>query len=371
MQGREFDYRRGADWGDAGDDREGSQDRRGGYERDAGYGYRRGGYDAGRDWEREEFMLRRRGYGAGAYEGRDVRRWESDRGGGGGRREEYGEFEPGEGEIMYRPGLMRTSNHSDTDYERGNRGPIGSSGYWGQGGARGADLSGYSGETVWEGGYGRGASGREWDADRERYGGRTQSTPGPSSGSRFYRGSIRGRDGGDDVSGYGQGDDLYREGGMTREGRQIAARQAGSYTGRGPRGYRRSDDRIREDVCEALTYHDGIDACDVEVRVEGGQVTLAGTVGDRRQKRVAEDAIEGIAGVADVHNELRVEQRTGQPGRWDENDLARTGQTTTGATTRAATAGTRGTEGATGADPRIGREGERAGTNDRSATRTR
>src|SRR5207237_3035463 len=41
----------------------------------------------------------------------------------------------------------------------------------------------------------------------------------------------------------------------------------GPYTGHGPRGYQRGDDRIREDVCERLTRHGMLDASDVEVVV--------------------------------------------------------------------------------------------------------
>ena len=90
--------------------------------------------------------------------------------------------------------------------------------------------------------------------------------------------------------------------------------RGGPHTGRGPKGYRRSDERIREDVCERLTQHGVIDAGDVEVEVSGGEVTLRGRVDSRRTKRLAEDVAEAVAGVWDVHNQLRVrqEQRGGQ-----------------------------------------------------------
>jgi len=81
---------------------------------------------------------------------------------------------------------------------------------------------------------------------------------------------------------------------------------AGPYAGRGPRGYRRSDERIRHEACEALTDHGGVDASEIEVEVQNGEVTLRGTVDGRRQKRLAEDAVDRIAGVRDVHNQLRV-----------------------------------------------------------------
>lgn len=78
------------------------------------------------------------------------------------------------------------------------------------------------------------------------------------------------------------------------------------YAGRGPKGYKRSDERIHEEVCEVLTRHPEVDASEIEVRVKDGEITLTGTVEDRRQKRLAEDAIEDLPGVRDVNNQVRV-----------------------------------------------------------------
>ena len=79
-----------------------------------------------------------------------------------------------------------------------------------------------------------------------------------------------------------------------------------SYRGRGPKNYQRSDERIREDVCERLEQDDYIDATDIEVRVANGIVTLTGTVEDRMTKRRTEDVVESIRGVQDVENQLRI-----------------------------------------------------------------
>ncbi len=81
---------------------------------------------------------------------------------------------------------------------------------------------------------------------------------------------------------------------------------AGEHAGRGPRGYQRSDARIADDVCDRLTRHGWIDASDIEVRVEDGEVTLEGTVDSRPTKRLAEEVAESVSGVRDVHNRLRV-----------------------------------------------------------------
>lgn len=79
-----------------------------------------------------------------------------------------------------------------------------------------------------------------------------------------------------------------------------------NYTGRGPRGYQRGDERIREDICDRLTDDSRIDASDVEVQVKGGEVTLAGSVRSRQEKRFTEDLAEQVSGVREVNNNLKV-----------------------------------------------------------------
>ncbi|HEU5098138.1 MAG TPA: BON domain-containing protein [Roseiflexaceae bacterium] len=82
----------------------------------------------------------------------------------------------------------------------------------------------------------------------------------------------------------------------------------GPFTGRGPRGYQRSDERIKEDISDRLTMHGRIDASDIEIQVANCEVTLAGTVDNRAAKRMAEDVAESVQGVSEVHNQLRVRQ---------------------------------------------------------------
>jgi osmotically-inducible protein OsmY len=82
--------------------------------------------------------------------------------------------------------------------------------------------------------------------------------------------------------------------------------RTGPYVGMGPRGYRRSDERISEEVCEQLTRHGDVDASDIEVEVKDSEVILRGTVEDRRTKRIAEDLAESTSGVSEVHNQLRI-----------------------------------------------------------------
>ncbi|HWK31480.1 MAG TPA: BON domain-containing protein, partial [Terriglobales bacterium] len=111
-----------------------------------------------------------------------------------------------------------------------------------------------------------------------------------------------------------------------------------SFFGIGPKGYKRSDDRIREDISERLEDHPSIDASNIEVTVNDGEVTLTGAVDDRRSKRLAEDVTENIRGVKDVHNQIRVQQTGsslyGETGRTGSvlGDLSSTSPTTTSGT---------------------------------------
>lgn len=79
--------------------------------------------------------------------------------------------------------------------------------------------------------------------------------------------------------------------------------------GRGPKNYTRPDERIYEDVCDRLTEDAVVDASDITVRVERGEVTLSGTVPSRDQKWRAEDCADQVAGVRDVVNLLRTAGR--------------------------------------------------------------
>lgn len=90
-----------------------------------------------------------------------------------------------------------------------------------------------------------------------------------------------------------------------------ASRVVGAITGhphqhKGPKGWRRADEAIREDVCEALAYDENLDASDIEVEVKDSEVTLNGTVRDRHSKRRAEFLAEHVRAVHDVHNRLTI-----------------------------------------------------------------
>ncbi|MFA9441176.1 BON domain-containing protein [Uliginosibacterium sp. sgz301328] len=75
---------------------------------------------------------------------------------------------------------------------------------------------------------------------------------------------------------------------------------------KGPKGYTRSDDRLREDICERLTFAHHLDVSDVSVTVQDGKVTLEGTVPDRRSKHAIEDVVDESWGVREIDNRVRI-----------------------------------------------------------------
>jgi osmotically-inducible protein OsmY len=81
------------------------------------------------------------------------------------------------------------------------------------------------------------------------------------------------------------------------------------HRGRGPKGYKRTDARIEEDLNDRLTEDSYLDASDIQVSVDGGEVTLSGLVARREDKRRAEDLAERVTGVSHVQNNLRVRPR--------------------------------------------------------------
>jgi hypothetical protein len=96
------------------------------------------------------------------------------------------------------------------------------------------------------------------------------------------------------------------------------------HRGRGPKGYVRSDERIKEDVCDYLTDDPYLDAADMEVAVTNGEVTLAGRVGSRHAKRRAEELAERASGVKHVQNNLRVGDRSQSSSDDSASSFART-----------------------------------------------
>lgn len=85
---------------------------------------------------------------------------------------------------------------------------------------------------------------------------------------------------------------------------------------KGPKNYARSDERIREMVCERLVDEQGIDVSEVSIEVKNGRVELEGTVPSRQMRHRIEDIVDDCWGVQDIENRLRVQtQQSGQESR--------------------------------------------------------
>lgn len=224
------------------------------------------------------------------YENDGPRNFDRPGYGGRGYAETYGEdrsFEPGRGEAYGAGYGMGGYGYEGRGYGEPNRRY---GGQWGQGpGGRGDE------------GYGGGS-----------YGGRSYGAPRRGEGTGRYGGyedeAYRGQGGG------GERPDSHDRTWMERAGERVASWLGGGehetgagHRGRGPKNYKRSDDRIREDVSDRLTDDSWLDASGIEVQVSDGEVTLAGTVERREDKRRAEDLAERVSGVRHVQNNLRIQ----------------------------------------------------------------
>lgn len=143
----------------------------------------------------------------------------------------------------------------------------------------------------------------------------TSQRKGGGFGPRDYTGSNEA--GGYPRTGAGSGGaDLPHGWGGTRYGGESeGARQAAFFMqdpaqqrarSRMPRSYRRSDERVREDICERLSADPRVDPGDVSVEVREGRVVLAGTVPERRMKYLIEDIAAECLRANEVDNRIAV-----------------------------------------------------------------
>jgi osmotically-inducible protein OsmY len=169
------------------------------------------------------------------------------------------------------------------------------------------------------------------DAANERSWGGSREFQNWGEGDAEYGGSNQGRSGAMGSRGRNEGLDQDRGGRGNRGswqayndqqfgGETAGRRSQGQHSGRGPKGYRRGDERILEDINEQLTHHSEIDAGDIEVKVTNGEVTLTGTVDNREAKRMAEDVAEAVSGVTDVQNQIRVVRTVGAARGKDQDE---------------------------------------------------
>lgn len=302
---RDRDWRAESDWRD--DDRprwSGSEERSFGREdrvfgeRDTGVGYNRPRSDFTRDRYSaarpdDEWLSGRATYSAGRSADSDRGDWQ-DR--------DYGGVSPAMRRGDYDTGYRSQPRFQSQDYSRGGR-------------AYG-DTSGRSAH----GGYDEGRRFGTRDAD-ERWaremrrpvsggtGGYDYDERGYGDGGRFTRErdfEDRARDAGDFFRRTGERVKTWFQD-ATRDDDDRSYREARGHRGMGPKGYKRSDDRISEDAHQRLTDDPWLDASNVNLSVSGGEVTLSGTVENREAKHRAERIVEDISGVSHVQNNLRVQ----------------------------------------------------------------
>ena len=98
------------------------------------------------------------------------------------------------------------------------------------------------------------AIGRERYGERDQWGSNPRSGAGNDARNWFDKAS-------DKLQGWFGDEDAQRR------SRWDEVR-AGGHRGHGPKGYRRSDERIRDDVSDRLSDDSWLDASDIEVKVE-------------------------------------------------------------------------------------------------------
>lgn len=274
------------------------------YDREEHSGHRARGGEWEREREQDEYRSRGREQEStrrGRHESED--RWPEDRGRRGGRSGSEAYRDEGREGRSGREGYGASSGAPFTNQADGG-GARGSRGFEGSGGGLGAEDRG-----------GRWAGGTPSGPYRDY--GPTMGDYGNDPAAQF------GRERSGFGSTYGQGAQGWRGGASGSQGSMAPDRsnqlygsenfyspgQRQDFTGRGPKAWKRSDQRIEEDLNEQLTRHRDIDATEIEVKVQNGEVTLSGTVTDRQSKRLAEDIAENVSGVHNVQNQIRVSQQ--------------------------------------------------------------
>ncbi|WP_204743196.1 BON domain-containing protein [Pseudocnuella soli] len=169
---------------------------------------------------------------------------------------------------------------------------------WGQ---RYGAASSNQQQRLYSGGYGS-----DYNSGRNQY--HTGNREGHDRNDRSWWDRSR-----DEVSSWFGDDDAERRRDMDRVDR------SGPHYGKGPRGYQRSQERIKEDVCHRLSDDDRLDASEVEVEVQDNEVILSGKVHSKEEKRRAEDLAERIAGVSNVTNRLRIDHSNTGTDTWSQS----------------------------------------------------
>ena len=226
-------------------------------------------------------------------------------------RQNYGSQDQWSQTSNYDRYRQRGRDESGSDYDRNYGGGYGSSANYG---------SGYSGSNYGNFDRSRNTYNDEYNRNRNRdysggnYNAQNRGNWGNRQEDRDWWDKTR-----DEVSSWFGDTDAERR-------RRMDRNVSGAHKGKGPRDYKRSDERILEDVCDRLSDDSFVDASDIDVKVSGSEVVLTGSVESREAKRRAEDLAERISGVTNVQNNLKVKntndssglRSTYDPGRYRE-----------------------------------------------------
>ncbi len=167
-------------------------------------------------------------------------------------------------------------------------------------GGYGPEGGGYGTQSNYAAHGGYGSPGERWQSGYGDQGGHGSQGYGTHAGY--------GSQGGYGAQGYGpRGEAHWPQSSWAEQGHRQQRR--------GPKGYKRSDERIREDLCERLMHSDFIDSSEVTIDVTAGKVVIDGTVPQRGMKHAIEDMAEATSGVTEVENKVRVQQ-PGSSGGW-------------------------------------------------------
>jgi len=232
-------------------------------------------------------------------------------------------------EMMESRGMQGSRNREDY----GRQGTFGQEGRGRWGGGEGYGQ-GRQGGWQGQGGYGQGWQGSQGGQGWQG----SQGWQGGGGGQRGFGSQEDFSQTGEYFQGrgYGQGGTHAQTGKYGQIGAQMTGERFGEgygqgtyggFRGKGPKGYERSDERLKEMISERLTDDDHIDASDITVEVRNGEVTLTGTVDDRTMKFQAEELIERCGGVKDIHNHLRVSPERQMSQTEQMGQAGQTGQT--------------------------------------------
>ncbi len=79
-----------------------------------------------------------------------------------------------------------------------------------------------------------------------------------------------------------------------------------NYYGFGPKGYKRSDQKLKDEASLLLNQDPILDSSNINIEVFNNVIYLRGFVDSRKDKKRAELLIEDIFGIEDIQNQLKI-----------------------------------------------------------------